>query len=340
MLVLWWIEEPNDIFRKDNLMNKLNYLVKTLSRTKRKDYENYVINRVWNRLDDPEIKPISQQYVKRPNGRYALIDLYFPQLNLGIECDEFQHAQVKNEDEKTQDEMRTEDLLSAVENYEEIRIPIYQTIKNGATEKLEFLSLADINKSIDDAVEKIKQIKEKTTDFIPWSDKTDMELAKEQGFIHNHDNFHFRVNSEIRDLFGLGNTKSQRCFYKINHKTDDHLWLPHLAITIDADKITAGSSYGYINLYSMKDGVIYEHLVHNKKSQESLAKSMREPEDFNRITFAKSRDNLGVMGFKFLGIFRKTGKVKTLMINGEEKEFAIHQLVSDKINLNGEFEEM
>lgn len=318
-------------------MNRLDYLVKTLSRTKRKDYENYVINRVWNILNDPEIKPVSQQYVKRPNGRYALIDLYFPQLNIGIECDEFQHAQTKNEAEKTQDEMRTEDLLSAVENYEEIRIPIYQKIKIGTTEKLELLSLADINKTIDEVVEKIKRAKEKTVDFTPWSDKTDLEIAREQGFIHNNDNFHFRVNSEIRDLFGLGNTKSQRCFYKINNKTNDHLWLPHLAIEIDDGEVTAGSSYGYINLYSMKNGVIYEHLAHDKKSKEQLAKSMRESENFHRITFAKSRDNLGRVSFKFLGIFRKTGKVKTLIINGEEKEFAIHKLVSDKVNLSGEF---
>ena len=116
-------------------MNKFNYLVRTLSRTNRKDYENYVINRIWNLLDDPEIKPVSQQYVKRPNGRYALIDLYFPQLKIGVECDEFQHAQIKNENEKTQDEMRTDDLLSVIENYEEIRIPIYKKIKSNGMEK-------------------------------------------------------------------------------------------------------------------------------------------------------------------------------------------------------------
>ena len=45
-------------------MNKFNYLVRTLSRTNRKDYENYVINRIWNLLYNPEIKPVSQQYVK------------------------------------------------------------------------------------------------------------------------------------------------------------------------------------------------------------------------------------------------------------------------------------
>ena len=44
---------------------KKDYLVKTLSRTKRKDYENYVINRLYNRLNDLDIKPMTQKYIKR-----------------------------------------------------------------------------------------------------------------------------------------------------------------------------------------------------------------------------------------------------------------------------------
>ena len=45
--------------------NKLEYLAKTLSRTKRKDYENYVINAVWNRVNNKKLYPVSQQYVKK-----------------------------------------------------------------------------------------------------------------------------------------------------------------------------------------------------------------------------------------------------------------------------------
>lgn len=30
--------------------DKLGYLIRALSRTKRKDYENYVVNAIWNRL--------------------------------------------------------------------------------------------------------------------------------------------------------------------------------------------------------------------------------------------------------------------------------------------------
>ena len=70
---------------------KREYLIKTLSRTKRKDYENYVVGAIWHRINNLEIKPVSQQYVKRNDGKYALLDLYFPQINVGIECDEAYH---------------------------------------------------------------------------------------------------------------------------------------------------------------------------------------------------------------------------------------------------------
>lgn len=49
-------------------MDKLEYIVRTLSRTRRKDYENYVVNAVWNRLGDESLKPVSQQWVARPDG--------------------------------------------------------------------------------------------------------------------------------------------------------------------------------------------------------------------------------------------------------------------------------
>lgn len=90
---------------------KRDYLIKTFSRTKRKDYENYIINGIWHKLNRIDIQPITQQYVKRSDGKYALIDLYFPQINLGIEIDEEYH--VKNSAHDSQREMTMEQLLGA-----------------------------------------------------------------------------------------------------------------------------------------------------------------------------------------------------------------------------------
>ena len=57
---------------------KQRYLYRMFSHhTQDKEMENYVVNAIWARLDDLNVKPVTQQYVRRPNG-YALIDLYFP----------------------------------------------------------------------------------------------------------------------------------------------------------------------------------------------------------------------------------------------------------------------
>ena len=66
---------------------KLVYLAKTLSRTKRKDFENYVVNAIWNRINDPRLVPVTQQFIKDQDGNHYN-DLYFPQLKIGVECDE------------------------------------------------------------------------------------------------------------------------------------------------------------------------------------------------------------------------------------------------------------
>jgi hypothetical protein len=71
----------------------MEYLIKTLSRTSRKDYENYVINSIWTKLGNSEIEIVSQQYINDPKDKrkHYFIDLYFPALKIGIECDEAHH---------------------------------------------------------------------------------------------------------------------------------------------------------------------------------------------------------------------------------------------------------
>ena len=38
-------------------MGKVEYLIKTFSRTKRKDYENYILNAVWQKIDCLDLRP-------------------------------------------------------------------------------------------------------------------------------------------------------------------------------------------------------------------------------------------------------------------------------------------
>ena len=308
---------------KTRKMDKFNYIVKTLARTKRKDYENYVINRIWNKLDDLEIKPVSQQYVKRKNGNYALIDLYFPQFNIGVECDEFHHIQEKNEDGFTSDELRTEDIISAIEDYEEIRVPIYD--ESGDYRKIE-----DINQDLDKIVETIKNRKSEIKNFEAWTNVPDVQQAIHQGFVTTSDRFFFRTNGEIRQFFGLGSENIQKSFYKINSDSD-HLWLPHLAIQ-DGDKILAATWAGHINLYDGKDKILEYVKYDETVDTDKIDKENKLVESFKRITFARSRDSLGFASYRFIGVFQKTGEIEEKEIDGQKLVFRVHKKVADKVS--------
>lgn len=308
-------------------MDKFNYIVKTLSRTKRKDYENYVINRLWNKLDDLDIKPVSQQYVKRNNGKYALIDLYFPQLNIGIEVDELYHCNQEIDDFGFRpDELRTEDIVSAIENYKEERIKIFDY----KTKMLR--SLEVINQNIDDVVARIKKCKETTDGFKPWANEPDLLAAKRKGFITTSDRFSFRVNGEIREFFGLGTESIEKSYYTIDHQTGDHLWLPHLAIENDGG-ISSATAYGHINLW-VDSETILEYVNHDDYTPKQAIQEAKSVEKFKRITFVKSRDDLGLSAYRFVGIFQKTGEIEEKEINGKKLIFRVHRKVSDRVSSN------
>ena len=49
-------------------MEKLEHLALMLNRrTKGKKYENFVINSIYTKIANPDLIPITQQYVKNPN---------------------------------------------------------------------------------------------------------------------------------------------------------------------------------------------------------------------------------------------------------------------------------
>lgn len=296
------------------MSNKSEYLARTLSRTKRKDYENYVINRLYNRLDDLEIKPVTQQYVKRKcgNSNYALIDLYFPQLNIGIEINEAHHLIQKEEDK-----LRFDDILNSINSYSQIKIDIFKKI-NGKTV---VRSIDDINNDIDDAVKKIKQKKATLgNSFIVWDGKPDICKALQKGSISISDNYIFN-QEEVRKFFGK-NGKTQLSFYKIDNN-GDHLWLPGLAIENNGEYIPYSKRLKYLNILSSDGEFIYELIV-------DAVRVVKE--NFNRIVFAKMKDNiLNRQVYKFIGIFQKQEETIFLDINGKKQEFVVHKRIGEEI---------
>ena len=88
-------------------MEKIEYIVKQLSRAEKKRFEHFVVTRIWHLLNDLTLKFITQQYVVRPFGR-ALTDMYFPQLGIHIEVDETHHL-----NQQEQDQLRQADIVNA-----------------------------------------------------------------------------------------------------------------------------------------------------------------------------------------------------------------------------------
>ncbi len=68
-------------------MTKRDYIIRQIAKTNKKNYENYVVTRIYHLLNRPDLKFVTQQYVNRPDG-HALTDMYLPQIQLHIEIDE------------------------------------------------------------------------------------------------------------------------------------------------------------------------------------------------------------------------------------------------------------
>ena len=278
--------------------DKKEYLVKTLSRTKRKDYENYVINRLYNRLNDLDIKPMTQKYVKRNlNGKngYCLIDLYFPQFNIGVECDEPHHIS-----RQENDLLRTEDIIEELGNYKEERITVYDK------------SIIDINNSIDKIVEHIKTSKEEQTKngiFKKWEILSPQEYFADKDKITIFDDIEFSTINETSNLiFGTDYKGQQQAWFQIKTITDKQImaWFPQLAI--EKDNTMVASSGGWNNT------------INDNKENSNNNYDKRE-----RVTFMKMKDKItNRASYKFLGVFlpinKENGKVTYKRI---ETEFQI-----------------
>ena len=108
--------------KKEKNVEKNNYLFRAFAKQKQQK-ENYIINAIYAKINEKELKPVTQQCV-RIDGKYRKIDLFFPQINVVIECDEAYHKKRKEKDQKRIIEI--EDKLNAVvlnqHEYKEIRV--------------------------------------------------------------------------------------------------------------------------------------------------------------------------------------------------------------------------
>ena len=129
---------------------KLLYLVKTRSRTKRKDYENYVVNAIWNRINNAKLVPVTQQFVKDKNGNHYYIDLYFPQLKIGVECDEGYHNNIEQKVLDAERELTIFDVLNQIDGRDYIALHVDVTKPYNEVEAQIDAHVATIKSKIDE----------------------------------------------------------------------------------------------------------------------------------------------------------------------------------------------
>ena len=262
---------------------KREYLIRTFSRTKRKDFENYIINAIWHKLDRSDIQPVTQQYIKRSDGRYALVDLYFPQLKIGVECDEAGH--IKNAEEDLHRTLTMEEALSAydqTDDFKLLRIKAYENIES-------------IERQIDIVVAEIKD-RIRHGGFPVWNfDESSYEVAAARMQIHVADRLSFKTIIEISRCFGRNYTKMQRSYFNIGYGY--YLWCPKLATYRDGKPQSV--TRGWINTISDDWNYIFLESDNSNWERDIEVEKYKQP----RITFAHSTDILGRSAYRFLGVY-------------------------------------
>lgn len=260
-------------------------------RTKGKKYENFIVNAIYAKVDNPDLMPVTQQYVRNPKDsrKYYLLDLYFPQINFGVEIDEGQHM---SDECQVLDKARTEAIKSAI-GYEEARISIVD--KRTGQKR----SYPEISKDIDLIVLRIKQ---KIDDLggVKWV--TNDEKKRSLGIIKNgpgifdiKQDVTYRSITEIYNICGgcRGTGKDakslQKGFYKLNNQY--YLWVPTLTVEDNA----TDTKY---NNYLSEDGTVITEINNNPKGWDNY------PGNRNRVVFMRMKDMYGRSCIRFIGVFQ------------------------------------
>lgn len=282
------IEAMDKYYMKDyNWSERLDHIAYMFNvRTNRKKYENFIVNAIYTKVNNQELMPVTQQCIKN-EGKYYFIDLYFPQINFGVEIDEGHHL---NEENKKKDQVREEDIKTAIE-CEVMRISIFDERKKKKT-------YHEICKDIDKTVDRINfLISEKGS--IKWisNDEEKNKVIENKQFSIT-DNAYYNSITEIYNicggkLDGSGDAESLGgCYYRRNEKY--HLWVPTL--TIEHNGNTAAAKTKYMNFLSEDKETITEISQNGFKEDEYLEKNLR-------AVFLRVKDVFGRKCIKFIGIF-------------------------------------
>lgn len=263
---------------------KLEYMTRLFKSIRNKKYESYVIQRIWHLLNDDKILFVTQQYFSLGSGKYALADLFLPQIKMVIEVDENQHEKIE---QKVLDAIR-QNKITAISGVKLKRIKIFKNLTESYT-------LSEVNQQIDKLVDEIKNsVQELGPNFKPWEgDKLmtpDYYISK--GYFMVSENDYIKTIDDAAAVFG---TKAKHRGYlrsagfKVPNNPDKNVWLP-----------SKGNKYWENEL--LDELTITECSKDPNKRQSHIEEKIAENE--TRITFFRQKDILGFNYYKFVGVFR------------------------------------
>lgn len=261
---------------------KLEYITRMLTKISHKRLESYVIHRIWNGLDNADVNFVFQQYVVRKEGKYALADLYLPQINLVVEIDEPAHFQ-----NKEADAIREREISRLVQV---VRIKCYSEV-NGVPEPC---SLEELNRRVDEVIDLIKsRISELGPDFKAWKGVDSVGDIRRRGYISVEENVSLYTIDDIAAIFGT--RPKHRGFLRasgvgVPGKRDEIVWWPNTSHRLWENSIS-------------EDGLTITECPKNPAERENhMRKHLGSRE--KRITFLRYRDWLGITSYRFVGVFQ------------------------------------
>lgn len=271
-------------------MDKLEYVVRLLGRGTNKKYENYVINAIYQKVNNPNLIIETQKEIKLEDGYRPLIDLFLPQLNIAIEVDEGYHASEKQH----KHDIRRERSINS------------QVSKSCFGEKIQFerviaynVSFEEINSRIDEVVKLIKDKLDSRTIPILWKSNKEMfEDIKKRGLIDLDDCFdsNFKIINLVYD-----------CNYKTWRKACYRLlWFPVMSDKNEDDILTNCASWE--NFFNSTHSIIYERSINSFKNKQKKKDSVLDKQNETiRVVFVKDRDSFGKTRKRFAGVFKAGG---------------------------------
>jgi hypothetical protein len=267
-----------------------------------------VINRILTLLNDHTLKFVTQQYVSLSDKKYALTDLYFPQLRLHIEIDEGHHydlmqanvvergsdfkieTKILRQSEK--DKIRQSHIVGRT-NDTLRRINVFKDLGSGET-----LSLIDIDSQIDQLVKDIKTQKEaliQDNKFFDWNieEEFNPNTYIKKGYLDASNEVIFLSADDACKCFGAKLNPYKSGGVKNPKDKETLIWLPKLYENDEwLNSITEDDQYIYErNKNNIKNGEMYE--IWKKGKQK-------------RLVFGRVRNNLtnkGTSLFKFYGLY-------------------------------------